>query len=453
MTTVYIDGDAASNGTGADKDDPRNVIPTSATNGDTYLFKEGTKNYLTLNWTLSKTGVTLGTYDAATGEQITDSTLGRFATLSIVDTGSTNVMVINPGGTTNLHVTCLELVNDAPNAINWLGIYASSNSTGFQLTDCKIHAMRSPRAGTSSGNNGISLSGTAHVNCYIARNEIYDIGCDGINIAGTVGNTGLIIEDNYIHHVAQDNANGDCLQLSQKAPDFLIRRNVLDRRTGLVQKQCFIASTMTSTGGIFCDNDLYADDVATVVLYVDNAGAQVLRNRVFGGSQGIEVQGDGSIVAGNLVVAGSRHPVDYKGIRIAGGTGILVYNNTFASARVASDTSNGILQVTGTCTLKNNIVKGYSTGVTITSGSNSNNCLYDCTTNGITPAVTTDPQLRSGDHMPQSEDVRAAGAYLGHRDVYGKRFWAAPTIGAVQYQPARNLVAARAVAARRAVAA
>lgn len=114
-----------------------------------------------------------------------------------------------------------------------------------------------------------------------------------------------------------------------------------------------------------------------------------------------------------------------------------IQNNLFTGAGVASGMAAIELPTNATGIIGNNGVYGF--GAVAES--------HDGTASAITATgtVSTNPEL-DGNYVPLCRDYHEAGAVLGYHDFYGKRFYAAPTLGAVQYQhlkPAyRNLARA-----------
>lgn len=449
MATIRINGDLPTDGDGSFAT-PYNV-PPSASDSNTYLFCEGSTTSLALNWILGRTDVTLGTYDSRTGDQIIDKSRQATVTIEVANTGT--IATINVGNTTRVKIQSLNIINEAPNATNRMGIYNSAATTDLQVTDCTIHGMR----GSSGTHNGLQLVGSANTRPYVARNRVYNCGQDGLHFQTS---TGLVVEDNVISMVSQDDALGDCIQLSGAVPDYLITRNVLDRRSGQAGKQAFIASGMTSTGGSFSYNKILADSTDTTACYTEQANAIVVGNEIRGGSQGVEVQGNNSLVQGNVVLPNDDHVSTYIGIRLASGTGIQVLNNTIIANTTPKASTYGIRQVSGSASFaRNNIISGFATGFSGGAVTESNNWCYNNTTDGATPVGSSVPGLRA-DFTPMSSDIRSVGQFVGGLDFYGRN--ANTTIGAVQYIAARSLesrtlttrtTATRTVAIRRGITA
>jgi hypothetical protein len=139
----------------------------------------------------------------------------------------------------------------------------------------------------------------------------------------------------------------------------------------------------------------------------------------------VAIQATGSKVNNNTFIGIGTPPATLKTVTMARGvTSASVRNNIFVNVPIA--------------------VKSDSVGNNPTA---TNNCFYGVTSQRLDSSnaafsggsdVTGDPELRA-DYMPMSSAVRTAGTTLGGADYYGKEFYGSPTIGAVQYQPARTV--------------
>ena len=451
MATVYIDGSATTSGSGTSYTDPLQAVP-ALTNGNTYLFAEGSTNTLTNGWTNTAQNVLLGTYSRVNGAQIFDK--NRAAKVTNLSTGTGTVSTIVSFATVNLRVQCLEILNGAPNATNRMGVYNNGTSDGLEITDCIIHGMR----GTTGTHNGIQLAGTSNTRAKILRNTVYDIGEDGIWAQAAAG---ILIEENIVATVSQDNSNGDCCQLTGDVSNFVVRNNYFSHLDTRTNKQCFIASGMTGVGGLFEGNICYqARAASSGAVYVDGNSIIVRRNYIQGGSYGMELASANGIVEANVIYAGEDSWPGYLGCRIAVVGGILVRHNVFIGRMgTPESTSIGIWNPAAGvgADAKNNIIMGFGTGITKTNMTESFNCFYNNTANGLTPTsgVLTNPLL-DRDFMPHAAAVLAAGTPIpGTADYHGRPYRQTPNIGAMETialpvttRTSRTVVSARSVTER-----
>ena len=246
------------------------------------------------------------------------------------------------------------------------------------------------------------------------------------------------------------------------------------------------AGTYRYTGGVLyvnCNGNNPTAATAFEMVYGGQRGWVISDNYIIGqqrfnSTEGASIQADdlanyGTItrnycesthVAGSIIGNGSSIlNITSNIVRTGGGTSIAItnYGNTCNISHntiiMAGGTGNAIetwgSNAGGTRTIKNNIISGASTyAVSDFFGSGAT---YQITNNNIfgpgsntdaagnlvagdfTNTVTSDPQIGE-QYMPRASGVRTAGATIGGTDYYGNSFPGTPTIGAVQYKPAKT---------------
>lgn len=219
MATIYVDPTSPTNGSGTFLD-PRNIYPTSLVYGDVVLFKENTVYYG--GWTLpSPTGtgsstnvVTLGTYDATTGNQIIDVT--RQAEIRANSNAQDAILISSVSYVTINSLHCVGGTNFPSSGVRAL------NSSFITVKNCVIENLPIT---VSGGGYGIRFdnatgSGASRSNWVIENNEIKNIaGNSGIICiwSSTTGEfvTNISVNNNYVHSLQKVNgstANGIVVQ-------------------------------------------------------------------------------------------------------------------------------------------------------------------------------------------------------------------------------------------------
>lgn len=324
------------------------------------------------------------------------------------------------------------------------GSNSSNVSNYVTLRRCLLH---DPVSDGTNDCNGVSLFGS---NAVIEDNWIRQIPTDGIWLQGL----NATIRRNTIERVATDGRNaGDCIQIFSDgtlgASNFQVTDNYLDHSDRPV-KQVFIHQGTGSTGGLFARNYCrmapYDGVVLTTCAFVQSDGATIRSNYLEGGYYSVFGEGP------NLRIVGNVMRVPQRGLTINTGiTGIKFWHNLVMDAVLYGAHMNVDSALNE---FKNNIFLRCGTGI----GKHGNavedfNDYFGCTTDQSnvagTPAwgsnkFTVDPQLDAR-YMPTNAALRAAGTYLGGKDLYGKEFRPeSVTIGAVQWQPARSVTTRRA---------
>lgn len=182
---------------------------------------------------------------------------------------------------------------------------------------------------------------------------------------------------------------------------------------------------------------IQADDMASDCYIIGN----IIKNPK---AEGIACNmGQRNVISGNLII----NPID-QGIRadINGAKNNLVINNTIIAGDNTSGTTSGIQLGFGN-TARNNIIKGFSTGITGASAQCiiSNNSFWQCesitggTLTNQGNNVTSDPLLTSDYKLSSSSPCVSAGEWAGVlKDIENKSFKNPPSIGAYQHYPDRS---------------
>lgn len=124
--------------------------------------------------------------------------------------------------------------------------------------------------------------------------------------------------------------------------------------------------------------------------------------------------------------------------------GLKIFNNVFRGNNTGTQTYTGEIATNGYCrdfVISNNILLptvsyGISRQVTDTGFTGTKNCIYGHTVapekySSVSATVSVDPQL-DGNYRPRAAALIRAGANLGGKDFYGKQFYSAPNMGAVE---------------------
>lgn len=330
------------------------------------------------------------------------------------------------------------------------GVYLSeasadgSHDAYHLVEDCWVHHMS---AATQAGIQSWGIGTT------IRRNIVDHCGGDSIWFYGAA---------NYIGHntvtdggLATAVGGDDCIQAGGASPRSIVEYNYLDKGPRPWKQAILVLGDGVQVRYNTC---LGLSDGAGLITVWNSTGAQVLGNLLLGrdGIYLLDTTGQCRVQA-NVIISTVSGSDDGQSTGIdANNQGHLYYHNTIVGHR------RGIYGQGNT--IRNNVIASCSvvglyagTGVV----SETYNVLYGNTRNKYDNAsqdvaldgtdLTVDPQFDAR-YMPQAASLRAGGSYVGGHDLYGKEFWAPPTIGAVQYQPPRALVSSRELAFRRAMA-
>lgn len=454
MTTYYIDPVSGSNSNAGT--DPAAPIQTpyksgflaALTSGDVVRFKRGTTLTCTARIDGNSSGVTYRAYYNADGSD--DATKDR----PIIDGNGVRQIWGMATDRTGIKFYDLDFTNWGDGgAVESFALAnattADSNSvvTGVEIHNCRFYDSNAGTADVTA----IHIFGA---DCIIEGCEFWLISDDAIWAKGDR----VHIYDNRVSGINTSGRNsGDCIQLGGRSDNFWVHDNYLDGSTGS-NKQCFIISGASAgTGGVFEYNTCIGSDNDQTCVHTDQPGSVVRRNSLLNGKYHIRLEAAATASA-NLCL--SSYAQD--GSIVATVAGCTIANNTIvwtgSGVGGTSGTASGVFLEAGeVSTIQNNVIVGCGRGVRLDEAvaTESYNVFFNCTINvkGIsvdpalgTGSLATNPALRY-DYMPLSSSVRSAGTYLGGGDFYGKEFGNTPTIGAVQYQPARSL-ASRSLATR-----
>lgn len=159
---VYIDPIAASNGAGTFAD-PRNTpVGITYSDGETYLFAEGTTWSNTASIVPTQNNVIYGTYDSSTGAQIQDNT--RHATIRIAGAPG-----INGGNRTGIVIDNLQIIGNASDVAYPIQALYTNSGTALNMTirRCIIHSPLGNRAAIRARGDGITIE-----NCVVTHEAI-----------------------------------------------------------------------------------------------------------------------------------------------------------------------------------------------------------------------------------------------------------------------------------------
>jgi len=465
MANVYINPQAASNGVGSVLD-PMNVWPDAATfvAGNKYLQIEGSTWFghngnALYNILVSASGaagvpITLGTYEAQTGNHITDGSRraridGTGRSMAVRVTQRSWVDVIG------LDLWCTGTDTQVARAA-YFGNSASQPASNCRLINCRIVGI--PDSGNGD-DNAIQVFGN---NCVVRGCIIDDIADDGIWLQGNDN----IIEHNSISRVGQSSATtGDGIQVFGDATlgvsRNIIRHNDIEH-SDREEKQCIIVQGLsaTSQGALVYGNRLIhfrGGSASIIALYIELQDVIAFGNLVEGGYYGIltgkTVNGDGdrAKIFGNVVI-GSKYGID-QGSTCVGGKiiGNTIVDTTVYGIYADNDT---------TIDVRNNIICGGAAGIGLEAGATEDyNCIYGISGNAITSlgggartlganSITSDPLLTSDYRLSELSPCRGAGIFIpGAKHMGGQSMNpGTPDIGAYRYREPARPVLFRAVA-------
>ena len=428
MATLYINPDAATNGSGASLVDPLNTWPTTGwVAGNEYLQRGGTTFAGSIAPNISGTAIariTIGSCDSS-GAKILDGSdkavvvagadkdavdLGRSGSRSYIDVLGLNLR----GGT-----------GTSRSGVYGLGaVETTIRSNTVKL--CTITAQAG--AGINARGDGWTIA-----DCIIADCQI-----DGIILLGM----NLLIDRNIISGNDTALATGDGIQIATAASvgASIIRRNTITHSI-LSPKQGIICSA--ASGSMLVEqNTIIGGGQSAIAMQIP--GGIVQRNIVSGGHNGVSVLSADVSVLGNLVIDSGSGVI----FTVDAATGALVYGNTFANL-TANGIYNSVAAALATWTAKNNVFVSALRGIYAVSSAvtvNSHNAFWLCGSDVAGDAtsaggdITADPLLSGYRPLPDSPLI-GAGTHISYsRDIEGKQRPNPPSIGAYDVATLRRVL-------------
>jgi hypothetical protein len=348
MTTYYIDPTASVNGNGA-IDTPFNTPPGTLAAGNEYLGKAGAV-LTAAHWYISHSGedgnrIRIGSYGEGDHPFCIDGLGARQYGFQL----ATNVAYID-----------FEDIELRGQTLRGFGNFTTSGSptVGTHLRLRRLHVHHQTESA-----DGIFIYGAGNL---VEQVRVHDIPNDGI----WASCDGLIIRRAHVWRVAQDDlSNGDCIQFSGDAGDFLLDRCYLDH-SDKPAKHCLIVSGSSDTGGTVRSTVMHGhNDVLHITLYLDQGGVLVEDCHLTGGAVCGNSGGAGTRYIGNWIVNPYGRGLDINSQdsqalhnRIEGGGTIGIRNNSAAT---------GVL-------LHHNEINGFTQGMLVQAATESYNAVWDC---------------------------------------------------------------------------
>lgn len=430
MAIVYINPEAATNGSGASLVDPMNTWPTTGwVAGNEYLQLGGTAFSGSIAPNVSGNSsarITVGSCDSS-GAKILDGSNKAVVSAGVdqdaIDLGRS-------GSRSYFDIIGLDLrggTGTSRSAIYGLG----ATETTVRSNTVRLCAMTAQAgAGVNARGDGWTISDCAIVNCQI----------DGVLLLGM----NLLIERNTISGNDTGLTNGDGIQISTAASVgySVIRRNNISHP--LPSPKQGIICTGASGTMLVEGNVIVGGGQSAIAMQVP--GGVVRSNIITGCTNGISVLSAGVSVLGNLVSGGESGVI----FTVDAATGALIYGNTFADL-----SANGVYNVTAaplaTWTAKNNAIVSALRGIYAANGAitvQSSNAFWQCGTNLSGAAsgggdITADPLLSTGYRPMPGSPLIGAGTHISYaRDVEGKQRPNPPSIGAYDVATLRRKLTA-----------
>lgn len=501
MATYYVDPSVAGPGTGTEVDPFSSWSSVSWSAGNSYLQKRGTT--FSGRVTVGASGTQASPiYVGAYGTGAKPKIVGGSSDTAAIRVAQRSWVTFE-----DLDVSCPTTSSSG----NGLEGFFTSSTEGIGITvrrcdfhDCKniglvlfttvVGAGANVRAAlvedctfTDNGYHGShvygAVQGAKFVNCVYARNAktLAGHGASSFAHRNTYTNTGwtLVGGTTYSRTVSAPSGTtgtpSDVYQVMyNKSPYWHLTKNTATPTTPGLGEFGFSAGTLYVNVGEApaSGREVKASvEIATGIQYfycrflntVDASGAEGAGSQAddFSTVEWIGCEADGNGGAGLFVNLGedcAAYGCVLTDNTDAGVTSAAAIRNRFNNNTVLRNPI-GINFTAGSdsSSARNNILSGNTTGLFVDADSagmsiNYNNTFANTTNYSGTSAggndVTSDPSLRS-DYMPLSTAVRTAGTYLGGLDFYGKEFQSPPSIGAVQYQPARSVTTRTVVSRRR----
>jgi len=289
---IYIDPTRPTNGAGTFAD-PRNTwVGVTWTEGETYLQRDGTVFAGSASISPAQNAITLGTYDGATGAQITDNT--RHATIA-----NTAGNGINTNNRTGIVIDNLQIIGaNAANSNAVQALYTTSD-TALSLTirRCILQAQGAGTAAIRARGDGLTVTDTVASstataaafaltckNVTLQRCNVSHIAGSAITIATTADSVSdpvnALVEDCVVNSTGGGSSAGDGV--------FIKGRGVTIR--GLVSTSAYDNSILVSGQSILIENcevsgfDLQrsAGDGIQITGTHDLIGCVIKQNKVIG---------------------------------------------------------------------------------------------------------------------------------------------------------------------------
>jgi len=477
------------------------------TAGNFYLQKAGTV-FTGSSAATAATGaygrlITLGSYDGATGLQVTSGS-NRAA---ITNSSVVNITGVGSGRAWIVYDS-LEIYGSGPSS------GSSENAIGLQtaglgeiiIRNCKVHDVPGVGIYVQPGLNN-------YPTYYIQGNEVYSTGSHGIQWTGS--GSSWVISSNVVHDTgikagsfgitcSPHRYTGNASTWVQEAGD--VYKCVLATSQSAENPLLYIESVYFSGGNAWNLAEttgaanvsspavgFYGFDAASATLYVNIAadpgtttpsisygrmrGWSITANHVYDtnnfATEGNAIQVDDNGAYGTLnrnTVNGSvQHGICYNkghdliaeanfvavtignGLRAGNGRDNAFYNNTVSSAANSSCIFIDASNAGGKNQVINNICLGGSYGVELRVPGGTtfahHNCIFGYSVNSTTGAVEAstnqliDPNL-SVQYAPLTQLIRLGGLDLGGgADLYGNAINTPPTMGAVQFPYPPNTLA------------
>jgi len=320
MATYYMDPTRSTNGSGSFASPYNTWVGVTISAGNVYLQKEGTTFVGSVTIPVGATGVTLGSYDRASGAMLSDPTRR-----ALIDGTGTQLTVRVREGAHNAVIDSLEVFGTDTSTERWafyLGNTAAQPANGTVLRNC---LARDVEPSFTNDGGGVKFFGSdVRITDLVVRN----VPTDGI---WGQGNNAVIERANISGIGNDERAFGDCIQIFGNATlgcaNAQIRDCYLDHRGGSY-KQVVIVQDQTgaSVGCVIERNTLLMapyDGNNSNIIFIEVPKAVVRANYCKGGNYGIYLSDADAFVVGN-VVADSSYGIDQGSTE----TGGKVHNNT-----------------------------------------------------------------------------------------------------------------------------
>lgn len=353
MANVFVDLTAGSDGSGSVYTSPRNVMPTTASN-NTYLFAGGKKHtYSAAQWTfLGTSNCEVGSYDPANGNRVYPTPIGRrvwssgwapvydFSKLALLEfVGDVQTAINMSNATGVLSLDGIRLWYRSTHATG-VPIYSSSVTAGkFIIRRCELwHDLARVQASVQMVQLG-NTSPTSLDGVIIEDNYIHDVANDGVWIGGQ-GNL-VVVQRNIIERCSQIGTGGDPIQTYVNQHGVIVRRNWCLTGPATTKQGAIIELETNTTSWSVVEENYFEcpanNTTAGVAIYLAGGG-KARRNEIRGPwSRGVTVetranggnQRHAEIVSNLVALTGSRQ--DY-GIFIDGAhqKDVVIVGNTLS---------------------------------------------------------------------------------------------------------------------------
>lgn len=502
MATIYIDPTVSGTGTGSLVDPFKSWSSVTWTAGNFYLQKAGT-TYTGAACSPGTSGtagnpITIGSYDPATGNQITN----KSAYAIVTNSGVTNIVGVGSGRSW-IVIDNIEVVGSgrahASNSENGIGIQTTGNGN-ITIRRCKVRDVPGTGIYIQTGLNNYPLG------WIIDDNDVYNTGSAGIHWIGSGYNWKF--SNNRVHDTGYKTATfgitcyphrySGTITWSGAGPVYsaTLANQSAENPLTYIESVWFSGATsfnLKETTGTVSSPAAgeYGFDSGTLTLYVNLNGEDpsskaapaisygrmrgwiIENNEVWDtknlSSEGNAIQADDysgyGTIRGNKVYGRINHGITANvghdlrfisnicfvdsGNGVRGGNGrdnIILHNLVISTSRTSPCVYFDGSNAGGTQEISNNILVGGTYGIQRGAGGGTNtartNCIYGQVTaeaTGITPSgtIATDPQLNSR-YFPLNASLTAGGTSFGYSDFNNKAFSNTPTIGAIQYFPVKG---------------